>query len=235
MARYRNYDEDYEGDTWADGFSAGKRTERLSREYRDQHDRPRSAHGIGWAMVMLMALGLAGFLAFLWPDIAPRFASTAPAAPSGAVGNQAPPAAVRRAPAAPAAPAGANYASPIPGLAQNQATADAQYNAAIQAGEQHAASTPAPLPLNSAGEPIIDQAQADQQQLSLQLAEQEGAAAADQQLAAQRATANADALSRPPDVSKQDAEQMMHRDLCSVPRANPATCGQGLYKPTPVQ
>lgn len=203
---------------------------RYRNDYRPRYTRASNAPA--WTMAMIMLIGVVAFLAYLAPDLLP---TAAPAPPSGAIGNQAPPSAVRRAPPAPAAPAGAMYATPIPGMAQNQATADAQYTQAVQQAEQQAQATPLPLPLNSAGQPIIDQSQADQQHLSLQLAEQEGAAAADQQLAAQRATANADALSRPPDVSKQDAEQMMHRDLCSVPRANPVTCGQGLYKPTPVQ
>ena len=106
------------------------------------------------------------------------------------------------------------------------------YQEAIQAGVT--ASSAQPLPLNSAGEPVIDQAQQQQMNLSLQLAEQEGNAAADAQLAAQREAANADAMSRAPDVSYQEAVDLLHRDPCHVPRANPATCAQGLYKPTPV-
>lgn len=227
----RNYDEyDYEGgDTWADGFHAGKVTERKSHVYQDYRPRYTArSNAPAWTMSIIMLIGVIVFAVWLAPDL---LHTTSALAPSGAVGNQAPPAAVRRAPPA-SAPAQA--APALPGVAQNAAEAQAQYDALVQAGE-HAQATPAPLPLNSAGEPIIDAAQQQQLNQSLQLAEQEGAAAADQQLAAQRATANADAQSRAPDVSKADAEQMMHRDLCSVPRANPATCGQGLYKPTPVQ
>lgn len=210
MAKYRNYDEEY---------------------YEDRPRYTRASNAPAWTMAVIMLIAVVAFLVSLAPDLL-KSAST-PAAPNSAVGNQAPPNAVRRAPAAPAPVGGAIYATPIPGMAQNQAEVDQQYQAAIQASEQRQA--PAPLPLNSAGEPVIDQVQQQQLNQSLQLAEQEGAAAADQQLAAQRAAANADALSRPPDVSKQDAEAEMHRDLCSVPRANPATCKSGLYKPTPVQ
>jgi len=201
--------------------------------YRREPRYTRASNAPAWTMAIIMLIAVVAFLAYLAPDLLPIAGTTPPAAPGGAIGNQAPPAAVRRAPAAAAPASGVNSAAPIPGMAQNQATVDAQYDAAVQAGEL--ASTPAPLPLNSAGKPIIDQAQQAQMQQSLSLAEQEGGVAADQQLAAQRATANADALSRPPDVSKQDAEAEMHRDLCSVPRANPATCASGLYKPTPVQ
>lgn len=185
-----------------------------------------SGNGPAYAMVIIMAACAVGFLAYLAPDFLKATATTPQDAPSGAVGRQAPPAAVRRTTSAPAGQAqGAAVQTRIDQYNQAQ---EQQFNAAVNAA-------PASLPLNSQGEPVIDQAQANQQQLSLSLAEQEGAAAVDAQLAAQRDAANAEALSRPPDVSKAEAEAMMGRDLCHVPRANPATCGQGLYKPTPVQ
>lgn len=172
-------------------------------------------------MIILIAVAVVNFR----PDLifGARTLPTLPTA-SGAVGRQAPPAAVRRAP----------VATPIPGLAQTQEDADRMYQEAIQAGEQQAQPATAPLPLNSAGEPVISQEQQQQMQQALNVALDEGMTAADQQLAAQREAAYAEQANRAPDVSKEDAEQMMHRDLCHVPRADPHTCATGLYKPTPV-
>ncbi len=113
------------------------------------------------------------------------------------------------------------------------ATSQAQFDAAVlTTGNQAqavATATPdlGPLPVNSAGAPIIDLVQQQQLNFSAEMAAQEAQASVDNA----RAT---DVASRPPDVSKADAEQMMHRDLCHVPRADPHTCEQGLYKPTPV-
>jgi hypothetical protein len=207
MARYRDYDDDY------------------APHYTARSNAP------AWTMAIIMLIAAAAFLAYLAPDLLPT--AGAPAAPPAAppVSRQAP--AIRGGVARPAT--GAIDATPIPGMAQNQATADAQFDAAVQAGEQRAAATPVPLPLNSVGEPIIDQVQQAQMQQSLTLAEQEGGAAADRQLQNQRATAYADAASRPPDVSYEDARDLNNgRDPCSVPRADPHTCAQGVYKPTPV-
>jgi hypothetical protein len=103
-----------------------------------------------------------------------------------------------------------------------------------QSGAVVATPTAVSLPLNSAGQPVISAEQQQQMNLSLQLAEQEGNAAADAAMKAQRDAALADAASRAPDVSYEDAKEMLHRDPCSVPRANPHTCKQGLFKPTPV-
>jgi hypothetical protein len=112
------------------------------------------------------------------------------------------------------------------------ATSQAQYDAAVltTSNQTVATATPdlGPLPLNSAGAPIIDQVQQQQLNFSAEMAAQEAL----DSVANARAT---DVASRPPDVSKADAEAMMHRDLCHVPRADPHTCEQGLYKPTPVQ
>ena len=204
----------------------------MARTYYDVDGYPIRSNGnsAGWAMVMVMVLCAAAFIAFLWPDLA--LMPGAAEQPQRAVGGQAPKD-VRGtyqggstiAPPAQAAP------TPIPGIAQSPAEAEQMYQQAIQAAAPQAQ----PLPLNSAGEPVISVEQQQQQALSLQLAEQEGAAAADAQLAADRAAADAAALARPPDVSYEDAKAMLHRDPCHVPRANPATCAQGLYKPTPVQ
>lgn len=180
-----------------------------------------------YAMALAMVGAAVAFGLWLYPDI---LASTAQApAPKGAIGNQAPPQ-VRGS----FAGVFTVQATPIPGIAQSQAEADKLYQEAIDKGNAASAPAAQPLPLNSAGEPVISQEQQAQQALSLQLAEQEGNAAADAQLAAQRASANADANSRAPDVSYEDAKAMLHRDPCSVPRADPHTCAQGLYKPTPV-
>lgn len=195
---------------------------------------PRNANGAAWAMVMIMFLAAAAFVAWLAPEIA--FTPGLPErARGGAVGGQAPKD-VR------GTFRGSDTYSPIPpeaAINAYNATAQAEYDAAIQAGAQNPpivfqVATPPPLPLNSAGEPVISQAQQQQMQQSLELAEQEGAAAVDQQLADQRAAQNAADLARPPDVSYEDAKKLLGRDPCSVPRANPVTCKQGLYKPTPV-
>lgn len=151
-------------------------------------------------------------------------------APAGNVGGQAPPAVRGSNPDPIARPAAA---TPIVGIAQSEAESQAMYQATAQAANGVSApaavptAAPAPLPLNSMGAPIIDAQQQAQLDQSAQMA-------ADEQQAALRAQQLADAQSRAPDVSKEDAEQMMHRDLCHVPRADPATCGQGLFKPTPI-
>jgi hypothetical protein len=127
-------------------------------------------------------------------------------------------------------------ATPIPGIAQSAAESQAMYEATAQAARTAPESAPAvwstaipaPLPLNSAGAPIIDRVQQQQIEQSAQMA-------ADEQQAALRAAQLADAQSRAPDVSYADAVQLLHRDPCHVPRADPATCSRGLFKPTPVQ
>lgn len=183
----------------------------------------RTSNSPAWAMVMLMAVGLVIFGTYLAPDL------MAPGRPEqtkgGAIGNQAPPAAVRRGAvitSIQAAPA----ADPV------QESID-QYNA-VQEAQAPAAPAAQPLPLNSAGEPVISQEQQAQQAQSLNMALDEGMTAVEAQQAQMREAANADALSRPPDVSYEDAKALLGRDPCHVPRANPATCAQGLFKPTPV-
>jgi hypothetical protein len=201
--------------------------------------------------VVILALLIGGIVLF-WPKIramvdtplgtdAPAIQSTAPAlgtdapaiqstAPAlGNVGGQAPPD-VRG-----SNPERAIVATPIPGIAQSEAEAISLYQTAVAASGAPPSPIPqlptpnpaAPLPLNSAGAPVIDRQQQQQLELSAQMA-------ADEQQAALQAAQLADAESRAPDVSKEDAEQMLHRDLCSVPRANPHTCAQGLFKPTPI-
>lgn len=199
---------------------------------RHYYEQPRSnANGAAWAMVMIMALAAGAFIAFLYPDIAHM-----PGLPEQVKNSGAP--ADRRGTFGGEDSRPVNIPDANRGINDYNATAQAQYDAAIKAGQDATPvpvqSTIAPLPLNSAGEPVISQEQQAQQSQSLQLAEQEGAAAADAQLAAQREAANADAAQRAPDVSYQDAVNLLHRDPCSVPRANPATCAQGLFKPTPV-
>jgi hypothetical protein len=125
---------------------------------------------------------------------------------------------------------------------RNGSLSDTDYNATAQAEYDRLAkggTSPTPasaiatpdlgkLPVNSAGNPVIDARQQRQLDASANLALLEREQA--------RLTAQAiDVASRAPDVSKADAEQMMHRDLCHVPRADPHTCDQGLFKPTPVQ
>jgi len=170
-------------------------------------------------MIILLGIGLIRFR----PDlILPSVTITQPA-PAGNVGGQAP-AVVRGTNSAPRA-----QATPIPGIAQSPAEADQLYADAIATAQPAApAIVPAPLPLNSAGAPIIDARQQEQQQLALELAAQEA-------LQAQRAAQLSDAYSRAPDVSYEDAKALLGRDPCHVPRADPATCSRGLYKPTPVQ
>lgn len=119
------------------------------------------------------------------------------------------------------------------GVYNTQAEADAAQQQAIQEGEQRAQAAPAvelgPLPVNSAGEPVIDARQ--QQQLD-QSANMAAAEAAQAQLDAQRA----EAAVRPPDVSYEDAQSVLvGRDPCSIRGADPATCKGGWWKPTPVQ
>lgn len=147
---------------------------------------------------------------------------------TGAVGKQAPPN-IRGSYQEPATMQSHNGA--LTDDAYN-ATSEAQYQQAVQqqSQAQETAPTPdlGPLPLNSAGQPVIDAVQQQQLNFSADMAAQD----AQSEVANARAT---DVASRPPDVSKADAEAMMHRDLCHVPRADPHTCEQGLYKPTPVR
>lgn len=210
LPRYRDYDDDPPQRGWAD------------EEYYQQR-RPTRGNGPAWVMVGLMLIGVVAFVGYILVDMFPRGGGeTQPAR----IGNQAPPNVISRG----GAPA---QAAPVinPNVAGNEATAQAMYSAAV-VGQQVA--TPAPLPLNSAGQPIITAEQQRQQALSLQLAEQEGNAAADRALQAQRNASYADAAARPPDVSAADGAMMMGRPLCSVPRADPHTCDKGLFKPTPV-
>lgn len=204
---------------------------RRERYYDDdepyyQPRRPTTGNGPAWCMAALMLIGVVAFIGYILIDMYPKGVGETPAKSTAPV-RQAPPSVVRRgsAPAQDAAPAN-------PNVAGNEATATALYDAAV-AGQQ--APAPAPLPLNSAGQPIISAEQQQQQSLSLQLAEQEGNAAADQDLQQLRATAYADAASRAPDVSAADVRAMTGRNPCAVPRADPHTCDQGLFKPTPVQ
>lgn len=205
LPRYRDYDD--------------------RRRYEDHEPyypprRPTAGNGPAWVMAGLMFIGLVAFIGYLLIGLYPKADATVRPTQTR-IGNQAPPNVVRR---------GSVEANP--NVAGNEATAQVMYEAAVN-GQQTQPTLP-PLPLNSQGQPIISVEQQRQQALSLQLAEQEGNAAADQALQAQRATAYADAQSRAPDISAQDGATMMGRPLCSVPRADPHTCEQGLYKPTPV-
>lgn len=198
---------------------------------------PRPARPSLLAIVLNYVLSLSVIVAMIgitWliaPMIYARYttAPTAqPTAPIGNVGGQAPPS-VRGANSEPIA------ATPIPGIARDAAEAQRMYQATAQAasGATIAATpvpfipVPAPLPLNSAGEPVIDAVQQQQLDMSAQMA-------ADDQRAALRAAQLADADSRAPDVSYEDAAAELHRDPCHVPRADPATCARGLFKPTPI-
>lgn len=190
-----------------------------------------------YATYALIFTIIGGALFLSWPGIVATFQAriagapgTQATAPAGNVGGQAPPVVRGSNPDPIARPA---VATPIPGIAQSEVESQAMYQATAQAANAASApaavptGAPAPLPLNSVGQPVIDTQQQAQLDQSAQMA-------ADEQQAALRAQQLADAQGRAPDVSKEDAEQMMHRDLCHVPRADPATCGQGLFKPTPI-
>lgn len=189
----------------------------------------RSSNSPAWAMVMLMFIAVAIFGAFLAPDI--LHSPGLPEQSKGAEGGLAP-RSVR------GTFGGSDTQSDIDAY---NAKAQAEYDrlttgnpSGNQSGAAIATPTAVSLPFNSVGRPVISAEQQAQHRLSLQLAEQEANAAADAALKAQRDAALADAQSRAPDVSYEDAKAMLHRDPCSVPRANPHTCKQGLFKPTPV-
>lgn len=74
---------------------------------------------------------------------------------------------------------------------------------------------------------VISPQQQDQQALMLQNA-------ADEAAAAQRQAYLDDTTQRPPDMSAAEVAEMAHRDPCHIPRADPATCASGLWKPTPI-
>lgn len=183
---------------------------------------------------ILALIVIVGGLFFAWPFLLDQFKARVGLAPAAteqptvgahpAVGNQAPPAVRSTNPDAPAA------APALPNVAQNDATAQVLYQAAIDAqnGAQVAPTPiPAPLPINSAGQPIIDRRQQQQLDQSAQMAAEEAAAAV-------RAAQLADAADRPPDVSADQVATMTGRNPCSVPHSDPQTCASGLYKPTPV-
>jgi len=195
----------------------------------------RLAVALNYILTITFIIVAIGMLTLIAPILYARYVgASAPAAtPSptqiGNVGGQAPPSVRGSYPDAPAA-------TPIPGIAQSADEAQRMYQATAQAASGNEESAPAvwntaaaaPLPLNSAGEPVIDQTQQQQLDQSAQMA-------ADEQQAAVRQAQLADADSRAPDVSYADAAQLLHRDPCHVPRADPATCARGLFKPTPVQ
>jgi hypothetical protein len=195
---------------------------------------PRIAVALSYILTITFIIVGIGMLILIAPIIAANYTGHAsplalPTAATGAIGGQAPPSVRGSYPDAPAA-------TPIPGIAQSADEAQRMYQATAQAASgapQAATPVPfvpaaAPLPLNSAGQPVIDETQQQQLDLSAQMA-------ADEQQAALRAAQLADAASRAPDVSYTDAQALLHRDPCHVPRADPATCARGLFKPTPVQ
>lgn len=201
------------------------------RWYASQQRKRKSDNGPLWIMagvVFIVGFALVGWiLVDTFPRTAEAPATTKPQI--GNVGGQAP-ASVR---------SGIiiqSIATPIPGVALNEATAQAQFDAAVEDGNQssnvNSVANPTPvlgaLPLNSAGAPIIDSVQQQQLNQSAEMAAQEA-------MQAQQAQRNADADSRAPDVSYEDAKVLLGRDPCHVPRANPYTCDRGLYKPTPVE
>jgi hypothetical protein len=217
---------------------------RVSRAPRRAPARPSLLAVVTAAILWLTVVGaMVTIIAFIAPLIYARYtaapaqaqATAQPTTPAGAIGGQAPPS-VR------GSYADSIVATPIPGIAQNAAESQAMYQATAQAanhaqeGQQALisapiAATPVPfvaLPLNSAGDPVIDRTQQQQLDFSAQMA-------ADEQQAVIRAAQLADAAARAPDVSYADAAAELHRDPCHVPRADPATCARGLFKPTPVQ
>lgn len=209
------------------------------RNYRDEddYDYPRRAPSTApaWAMAIAMIGAAIAFGLWLYPDIA--HTPGLPEQGKGAQGGQAPKD-VRGSYGGTGSFVQNSAPSTQAGIDAYNAAEQAKYDAAIKAGGNpvlvQSVAPAEPLPLNSAGEPVISEAQQQQMNLSLQLAEQEANAAADAALQAQRDAANADAAARAPDVTYQEAVDLLHRDPCHVPRANPATCAQGLYKPTPV-
>jgi hypothetical protein len=201
----------------------------MSRYYEDEPcpRKPSSAPVV--VSLTIMTIALVALIAALWPDLARtgdtlRTGALGEHGVSGAIGNQAPPHQLDRSGASPAADQDAPAAQPS--IDQYNASETAKLNA-LQ-GAPAAEPVVAPLPLNSAGEPVISREQQAQLDQSAQMA-------ADEQQAALRAAADADAQSRAPDVSYADAAAELHRDPCHVPRANPATCALGLFKPTPVR
>jgi len=196
----------------------------------------RLAVALNYILTITFIIVAIGMLTLIAPILYARcVGASAPAATPaptqiGNVGGQAPPSVRGSYLDAPAA-----IATPIPGIAQNADEAQRMYQATAQAASGNEESAPAvwntaaaaPLPLNSAGQPIIDETQQQQLDQSAQMA-------ADEQQAAIRAAQLADAQSRAPDVSYADAVQLLHRDPCHVPRADPATCSRGLFKPTPI-
>lgn len=188
---------------------------------------PRSS-APAWALVMLTMLAVAGFLAFLWPDIA-----RGPGLPEQArkAGNQAPP--ERRG----TFQGGDTYQpKDIP---STNAAIDA-YNATEEAKYQDAVGAPlvptlAPLPLNSAGQPVISEEQQAQMNQARNFAEAEALDNRAFVTATAAAAQLPTVLSRAPDVSAAEVATMTGRDPCHVPHADPHTCASGLYKPTPVK
>lgn len=179
--------------------------------------------------VILLGIGLLNFR----PELI--LPSTAPAT-VGNIGRQAPPDA-RSTNGGASQPRAQEQAAPDIAINAYNATSQARYDAAVLTSVQAPApATPdlGPLPLNSAGAPVIDRRQQQQQYLALQLAEQERLDALN--YATLKAQAEAEIANRQPDVSYEDAKALLGgRDPCSVPRANPHTCALGLYKPTPVR
>lgn len=192
-----------------------------------------------YALYALMIAVILAALFMAWPSLVAQFnqrffGAKEQVAPAGNVGGQAPPAVRGTNAEVVVQPPVARpvVSTPLPGVAQNEEQSLKLYQTAVAASEaaQPLQSTPAPapLPLNDAGAPVIDQVQLQQQAQALELAAQEA-------LRDARAAQLADAAARPPDVSYEDAAALLHRDPCHVPRADPATCARGLFKPTPVQ
>ncbi len=197
------------------------------RWYKEQQRAKQSSNAPAWiGAVVVVCVGLiigAAVLIDLFPKSADTASPQATQRPLlGNVGGQAP--AIIR---------GANnnnhivVATPIPGIAQSEAESMAVY-ATVVAESQPAPIISEPLPLSSAGKPVIDAVQQQQLNFSAEMAAQEAIA----EVTNAQAT---DVASRLPDVSYEDAKALLGRDPCSVPRANPHTCAQGLYKPTPIR
>ena len=178
---------------------------------------PRQSGAFGAVLTTLAVvaiLGAAGYI--LYGGQIPALPSAAPSIPTAVVRAAQIQAGAYRAAEPQALPA------PLQAAPAQSRPAQAPQSAAPAASE----AAPA-LPLNSQGQPVITAKQQEQMDLSLRIA-------ADEQSAETRQGQLDDAVGRPPDITAAQAAEIAGRDPCHVPRADPATCSQGIWKPTPV-
>lgn len=122
---------------------------------------PRKTSGIAnlfsWLFSLIAVAAILVFLYIMWPAVVARYTGTQPAAPL------APATAVIRSQPASAPDVPRTVATPIPGLAQNEATATAQYNEAVQRSQNGAVILPAndPQPVQLIQQPAERQPAGD--------------------------------------------------------------------------